>query len=156
MNKKIITTFIILLAVVVGVSFFMDGANNKNNSSSTLSTYTSDEYGFSFKYPENVTIYEKGAKEFSPRLEDSLVVWGETDETYDNNIVYNSNTPYRITILEGRHPSELEDYDKVTSIKAKNNKSFTIRYRGPTSALSDPVQPVVDAYEIISESFEIK
>lgn len=117
-------------------------------------TYTNNEYGFSFKYPRNVTVYEKGEKEFYPRLEDKLVAWGETDETYDNNVIHNSNTPYRITILEGKHPSEHEDYDQFTSIKTKDNKSFTVRYRGPISA-TDPISEVKNAYEKISESFEI-
>lgn len=163
MNKKIITIFIIILLVVIGLVFFSDNIIKKNNSdkinssTSTLSTYVSEKYGFSFKYPENVTIYEKGDKEFTPPSHEHIIAWGETDETYPNPVKSNASVPYRITILEGRHPFETKNYERITTFKEKSGKVFTIRYSGPTTAITtDPIPAIKNSYETISQSFEIK
>ncbi|MFB6307109.1 MAG: PsbP-related protein [Flavobacteriales bacterium] len=79
MNKKT-TILITILLVVAGLVIVSDNIVKKNdsgkvnNSTSTLSTYVNEKYGFSFKYPENVTVYEKGDKELDPPSEDPIIV----------------------------------------------------------------------------------
>lgn len=128
---KKVFVFALVLIVLVGVGYYFFNTMQGNN------VYSNDEFGFTFEYPENLTLKEEN----SPAWGFSAVFSNETDsqapiasDAEEISIYINKDTPVDITTKTITRKGPIERSVEQISIGDRKGIIFEDRYEGPWSS----------------------